>query len=253
MSESFKASAFRKLVKIPLSVILTEVSLAGLTGYVSIVGRTDKGNAAIDVDFIKGSPVSCRAEFPGSEWGVEGLRCLDVVESLICVECFIESRRLPKEMVKIDEELLRNPRSEVEAAITPPKGGEDVLNRLSALLENPAILASLAKASRTAAVIKARIGDLLTRLVSMAGKHPLSLMISDEGVRVIAIAFNHELKAIHMRLPTGSYRGVDALELIEGGTLDKVTSAIVSYVEASLLLPPLRDALTGGAGGSGGS
>jgi len=244
MSAAGRDSAFRKLVKVPLSVTLTELGLQGFTGYISVVGRTDKGEVAIDVDFISGAPVRCVFELLGEGWRTEGVRCLEIVESTICVECFAEIRKLRKDKVKVDESLLRTPRrmvGEAAARVSPERLAED-FNKLSNYLVNPAVLANLTKASRTATVMKTRLKELIDRLLAMAGPHPLSVIATDHGVKVIALARGHGLVALCVWRSGNVLCGDDALEYVSSNEADVVVNAIVSYVDPSALLPPLKDA-----------
>ncbi|GEM_PF-3945384 len=246
MNDAGKNSTFRKLVKVPLSVNLTELGLQGFTGYLSVVGRTDKGEVAIDVDFISGAPVRCVFELLGEGWRAEGIRCLEIVESTICVECFAEIRKLRKDKVKVDESLLRTPRRMVGEAtmrVGPERLAED-FNKLSNYLVNPAVLANLTKASRTATVMKARLRELIDRLLAMASSYPLSVIATNHGVKVIALAREHGLVALCVWRSGSVLCGDDALEYMSSDGADVVVNAIVSYVDSSALLPPLKEALT---------
>jgi len=245
MSVAGRDSTFRNLVKVPLSVTMTELGLQGFTGYISVVGRTDKGEVAIDVDFIGGAPVRCVFELVSEGWSVEGIKCLEIIESTICIECFAEVRKLRKDRVKVDEALLRTPRRLVGEVATRPTPGTPAgeFNKLSNYLTNPAILANLTKASRTATVMKARLKEIVDRLLTMAGPHPLSIIATDHGVRVIALAREHRLVALCVWRAGNAVCGDRALECLTSGEVDVVVNAIVSYVDPSALLPPLKDAL----------
>ncbi len=245
MSSAGRESSFKKLVKVPLSVTLTELGLQGFTGYISIVGRTDKGEVAIDVDFINGTPVRCVFEVMDGEWRVEGIKCLEVVESTICVECFAEVRKLSKDKVKVDENLLRTPKRLVGEVATHPSPGRlaEEFNKLSNYLVNPVVLANITKASRTATVMKMRLTRLIDRLLTMAGPHPLSVIATDHGVRVIAIARDHGLIAVCVWRSGRALCGDKALEYLTSDEADLMVNAIVSYVDPSALLPPFKDAL----------
>ncbi len=245
MSTADRNFTFRKLVKVPLSVTLTELGLQGFTGYISVVGRTDKGEVAIDVDFIGGTPVRCVFELMGEGWRVEGVRCLEIVETTICVECFAEVRKLRKDKVKVDETLLHTPRRMVGEVATHPSSSKPAerFNKLSNYLVNPAVLANLTKASRTATVMKARLTEIINRLLAMAGPHPLSVIATDHGIRVIALAKEHGLVALCVWHSGNAVCGDRALEYLASDEADVVVNAIVSYVDPSSLLPPLKDAL----------
>jgi len=246
MNNAGRSFIFRKLVKVPLSVILTELGLQGFTGYVSVVGRTDKGEVGIDVDFISGAPVRCVFELMDEGWKTEGAKCLEIVESIICVECFAEIRKLRKDKVKVDEILLRTPRRVVSEVITRPSQGKlaSEFNKLSSYLVNPVILANLTKASRTATVLKIKLTELIDKLLTMAGHHPLSVMATDHDVKIVALAKNHSLIALCVWSSSNVLCGDRAMEYLTLDEANVMVNAIVSYVEPSSLLPPFKDVLT---------
>lgn len=240
---------FRKLLKTPLSVVLTELNLKGFTGFISIVGNTDSGYARIDIDFLSGFPSYCSVSIEDGPT-LRGTKCLSLVMDVICGECFAEIIELPQDRIRRDPEeftlmstLAEAYRLKEGTLLEAIEGSE--IDRASKYLTNPAVLSNLAKSSRTVSIMNSSASRLLKILVSMSGKHPLMLSGEGENLKVMAIARDRKLVALCIWEGQTSICGADALR--HGFLLsdeEPLINGIIYYLDTSLILAPLKDFLS---------
>lgn len=234
---------FRKLMKVPLSGLITELNLRGFTGFLSLVGHTNLGFVEVDIDFVSGVPTYCSAVINSSN-PLEASACFEAVYNIICAECFTEITEVTHEKVRKGHEV-------PEIFVPVIDQHEENLNfkmaseldDISKALSNPLNLSNLRRFSRTTLIANIPLKTLMKKFIGMAGNYILLLTAEGEGLTIVALARNHQLKGFCININNAWICGKKAITHQQLLKENPVINGVISYVDETQLIGPLKSLL----------
>ncbi len=192
-----------RICKEGLRDFITSLSLKGFSGRVAIKGLTSAGVIEVRIELVRGEVIECLARFEGG-LSFEGVKCLDFIDSLICIECSVSMEGLEG----------------LSSSSGISSVGELSINHP---ICSQAVLANLVKASENVARLKrVKVFKAVEELLNRSYEGLSCLIALGEGVKASALALKGRVIDVCAWVKGVRYCGDDALNALRewGGSVE---------------------------------